>query len=130
MGDCRHMPAHDSPRRTVLAGPHPCIPKAPLHLGPADFHHQRRAEGRDRDIAPDTSNAELLDGVLTKSHLPGRMRRQVLRLRTQLTIRASEEQVVGEQSIERADIGVELGTTQCCFQGDDLGVGVAEQDVG
>lgn len=68
--------------------------------------------------------------MVAKPDLAGRMRGYVLRLDAHSPVRSGEQQVIGEQPVQRDDIGSELRKTQFTFVRHDLGVGLADQDAG
>ena len=88
----------------------------------AYLHGQAGAKSDDRDVAADATNSELGGHVLAKVHDARAMRREVLRLRPQLSIGPRKQQLLGNQSIECRDISRELCRAKLGFELDNLRV--------
>jgi hypothetical protein len=65
--------------------------------------------------------------VLPEAHGARAVRGEVLRLGAQLAVGAGEEQLVGDEQVERAHVGGELRRADARLERDDLGVGRADQ---
>lgn len=79
---------------------------------PRLYPHQPSAQRGDFRIVPDSANPELVRRMVAKPDLAGRMRGYVLRLDAHSPVRSGEQQVIGEQPVQRDDIGSELRKTQ------------------
>ena len=91
-----------------------------------DLNDEARPKCDDCHIGTDATNAQLSWIVTTNPDNAGLVGRKVLRLGTQLPIGASEEKVLGNEPVERLDIGCELGPSQVGFESYDFWI--AEPD--
>ena len=121
------MTADDTPRPTVLACPDTRIAERSSNHSPSRLDRETRAQRDDGDIGADSTNAQLLRFVCAKTNRTCRMRVEVLSLRSDATIGASEQELVGNESIEGNDIRVQLRVANLCFALEDLRVARSEE---
>jgi hypothetical protein len=95
-----------------------------------NFDGELRSQRHDGDVRPDASHAQLLRFMRSKPYESGSMRVEILRLRSDLSVRSGKQQVIGDQCVERPDVGVELRASNSCLELDDLFLGLANEHRG
>ena len=94
-----------------------------------DVDRESYAQRRDCNVGTDATDAKLLGFERTKPNDAGPVGCEILRLRAELAVRPGEEQVIGDQVVQRANIRGKLRGSDSLLERDDLGIGVATQGV-
>jgi len=119
--------AHDAPG-ALLARPHSSVAIGALDHRAVDLNNETRTKGNDRNIGTDAANSQLGWFVFADSHDTGSVRRQILRLRTQLSVGTREEKVLSNEPVEHANVGRELCASQGVLERYDFWIVGPDED--
>lgn len=126
-GDFAHVSADYTPRTSFLARPYSRVTISTSRDCSRNFHREPRAQCGDGDVLSDAANAQFLRLVRAETDRPGRVCLEILRFGPELAVRTSEQELVGNQSIESGHVRPELRYAQLGFEGGDLRIGAAVQ---
>lgn len=112
----------------MFAGPDAGVPVEPSDGVAGDFDDEMSAQGDDGDVGTDAANAKVVRVVLAYADGAGAVCVEILGFGGELAVGAGEEEVVVDESIERRDVGGELGGAKLCLESDDLGIGISDED--
>jgi hypothetical protein len=94
-----------------------------------NFDLEPSSQRRYRYIGPGAPHAQFLRLVAAESDDAGAVQRQIFRLAPELTVRAGEEELVGDQSPERDDIGIQLRRAYLSLAANNLVISGTDDDL-
>jgi len=96
--------------------------------GDGHLYGETRPQGGHGDVRADAANVQLFGQVLAKANHSGVMSREILTLRGESAIRADEEKLLGDQRVERGDVGRQLRVPEPALELHDLRIRRSDED--
>ena len=114
------MAADHAPFAVSFSRPDSRVAVGPAHELPGYLYLEPRSERRHDDVRCNSAHAQLFRHMRPEPDEPGPMRLEILRLGSELPVRTREQELIGDQPIERRNVRRELRGAKLRFERDAL----------